>query len=68
MKTIFILSFALLSFTFFAQSDSTKNDNETEIDLGDVSIIIKDNNKTTKTIDGITYSDEEKPKGINIQM
>lgn len=43
MKTIFTLSFALLSFTFFAQSDSTKNDNETEIDLGDVSIIIKDN-------------------------
>lgn len=62
MKTIFILSFALLSFTFFAQSDSTKNDNETEIDLGDVSIIIKDNTKTTKTIDGITDSDEEKPK------
>ena len=58
MKTIFTLSFALLSFTFFAQSDSTKNDNETEIDLGDVSIIIKDN---TKTIDGITDSDEEKP-------
>ncbi len=65
MKTIFTFTFALLSFTFFAQTDTTKNDNETEIDLGDVSIIIKDKSKTTKVSDGTTNSDEDKPKEVN---
>ena len=60
MKTLITLILAFVTFTVTAQTDSTtvKKDTtngETEIDLGDVKIIIKDKKKKTIKLDGEEY-------------
>lgn len=65
MKNLITLLLALISFTITAQSDSTvvKSDTteagETEIDLGDVKIIVKDKKKKSIKIDDKEFDYEE---------